>query len=354
MSLYDIVRAYADLGDHRTGTAVDGATRRWFATELAARGAKVAEVTFEFSRYDVSWSLTSDGAEVDSFPLFYEGLGAITTDKPWLGELPIGGADLLADLTIALAEAKASRRKGVVLVTGGDHLVALDRAPALTYGLPTLCVSAPTFATLQRASSVHFEFDARLADGHSGTILGLMGEASDRPVIISTPLSGWFGCAGERGTGIAIAMELATRLAQRRHVAVVGTSGHELDHLGVRRWLAAWPVQPLAVIDIGAGVAACGLDRRLSAHRRALTNHDSPGLRAALEPAGLPLVVNPPEWTGEASQWSTLGVPMLCVGGTFPWIRTPADLPDVSTAPALLDRAFSEMSIVVDAFLSSV
>ena len=55
--------------------------------------------------------------------------------------------------------------------------------------------------------------------------------------VISTPSSGWFTCAGERGPGIAALLALAEWAHARPdslHYLFVATSGHELDFLGAR------------------------------------------------------------------------------------------------------------------------
>ena len=88
-------------------------------------------------------------------------------------------------------------------------------------------------------------------------MVGYLGEGDfSRPVVVTTPLSGWFHCAGERGTGIAIALELAEGLARSYPVMVVGATGHELDYLGAKRYLEGISIRPAAVIHLGASVAA--------------------------------------------------------------------------------------------------
>jgi len=63
------------------------------------------------------------------------------------------------------------------------------------------------------------------------------------PLAIMTPRSGWFICASERGGGIAIWLGLAAALAampsRRRTVHMVASSGHELNHYGLRAYLGA-------------------------------------------------------------------------------------------------------------------
>ena len=73
------------------------------------------------------------------------------------------------------------------------------------------------------------------------------------PAADHDPLTGWFGCAGERGTGVAVLLDLVERFADRP-LLVLATGGHELDYLGVRQWVAARRAEhgerPVAVIHV--------------------------------------------------------------------------------------------------------
>ncbi len=78
-------------------------------------------------------------------------------------------------------------------------------------------------------------------------------------VVVSTPKTGWFHCAGERGTGIAVFLDLARRLAAgtRCDLTFVAFAGHELDYLGARRFRPSAPA-PSKVgvwLHIGADAA---------------------------------------------------------------------------------------------------
>jgi hypothetical protein len=77
-------------------------------------------------------------------------------------------------------------------------------------------------------------------------------------IVVSTPQSGWFRCAGERGPGIAMFLGLA-RWASKRpsgpSFLFVSTSGHELGGLGMLAFLkelAPPPEQVLGWIHLGA------------------------------------------------------------------------------------------------------
>jgi hypothetical protein len=79
-------------------------------------------------------------------------------------------------------------------------------------------------------------------------------------IVISTPISGWFRCGGERGPGIALALALAEwAAAEDLPCMVVGTSGHELGGLGMKAFLDEQAPHPDDVdcwLHLGAGFAA--------------------------------------------------------------------------------------------------
>jgi hypothetical protein len=80
--------------------------------------------------------------------------------------------------------------------------------------------------------------------------------------VLSTPRSGWFGCAGERGTGLAVWLMLAQWAARARlpvNVALVATSGHEYEYAGGERYIAELAPKPKDTalwLHLGANVAA--------------------------------------------------------------------------------------------------
>jgi hypothetical protein len=90
--LYQLVQAYAALGDHRTGTPVDQATIAWFATELGTRGARVDTVPYRFERYVAQCRLTADAAAVDALPLYYEAVGQVHSSRLHLAELAVNAS----------------------------------------------------------------------------------------------------------------------------------------------------------------------------------------------------------------------------------------------------------------------
>ena len=177
------------------------------------------------------------------------------------------------------------------------------------------------------------------------------------PILLTTPLTGWFTCAGERATGIAVLLHLVERLAERS-LLVVATGGHELHWFGAQRWVDA-RTEPLgAAVHVGASVAVeedvPGGGRRLASTRLAMTTlaeaAGSP-VAQALEPARLNLHPSTTSWIGEGRSWSQLGVPLLSFSGAGVDFHTPGDTPDRATSPAALVAAATGIGDAVEAFL---
>ncbi len=353
--LYRLVCEYADLGEHRTGTAVDRATTDWLAGLLRGAGAAVEFQPFEFSRYQAEWEVRVDGEPVQSIPLFYEGIGLASTNHPatmsWKPGLSHTGLDPAFDAFAR--QALADGAPAAVVATGGPTglLHAVNRAPILGSGLPTLLVPGRLGDRLGSAR-VEVTFDARILTGRSNNIIGRFGDGPiEETLVITTPISGWFRCAGERGTGIAVAIEVAAAIAQNQPVMFIGASGHELYHQGAQRAVREIAGPPQAIVHIGASVAAAAqppvngsailtpdLVARISADLGQSTE-----LSAVLAEVGIRTVVpqrpnDPEEWTGESRNWAHFNRPLFSLVGGFPFFHAPEDTPERATTPALLEK----------------
>lgn len=359
--LYKLVKEYAELGDHRTGTSVDERTSKWFAAQLSERGATIEMQEYQFDRYDARVKVTVDGKEVAAWPLYYAATGKVTTDNPYLGSLEVGPGGS-GTLNTLLAQARGINAPAVVVATLGaeGRLVALNRRPQLeAQGLPTVFVPGALANQLGRAK-VKLEFEAELKPAQSANVIARLGAPSEQaPVMVATSLTGWFKCAGERGTSIAVALELASEIAKLAPVVVVGATGQELYGLGVRQYLQQVRQQkvprPSAIVHLGGSIAAGTLGKadrgqrvmKLSEQRYVATSLSKPRhdkLIQSLRPLGLQTehnadqnARNPDRWRGEARLWCLFGVPLLSFAGVFPLFHTPDDLPELTTSPALLD-----------------
>jgi len=362
--LYQLVEAYSALGDHRTGTPLDHATLAWFATELGKRGARVDKIPYQFERYEAHCRLTADAAAVEALPLYYEAVGKVHSSRLHLAGLAINasipGNSIAPHLDEVIARARISGADAAILATSGagGHLVALNRAPVLGSGFPTVLVPGSALPMLRQAA-VHLDLDARLEPGASATVIGHLGPGdATNPVVVATPLSGWFRCAGERGTGIAIALQLSTDLAERWPVLVVGTTGHELQYFGLRRFLAAHALHPSAVIFLGADLATIPLGPESGAtvpsfHQARTTAGEglAKRLEEVLAPVRFPVRSNPAQWSGEGEEWVRLGAPLLSLASRSPLFHTAQDLPEHATSPEQLAVTQTAVSRAAQLFL---
>lgn len=353
MSLYSIVEEYASLGDHRTGTQVDHDTTDWFCDQLERVGARVESREFAVDIYRAEWRLVIDDEEVPSIPLFYEGVGSVRTSAVGRDVLEVQSYDGVFRDLLGIVEAahKASNEALVIsTVCANNSIYAINRKPELASGLPTLLVPGRLSGQLADAH-IELELDAFIESGQSRDTIGYFGTANQPPIVVTTPLSGWFSCAGERGTGIAVALSVAQSLAEVAPVILVATSGHELDYAGAWQYTRAVEQSPHLVVHVGASVAASehpprdGVAELTSAlqllthlpsdrHQRVGDVVSSLGVTAqAVAQPG-----DPWSWFGESSCWARFGAPMISLTGEFPLFHTPEDTIERATTQALLDR----------------
>ncbi|HJQ57084.1 MAG TPA: hypothetical protein VJ890_09275, partial [Vineibacter sp.] len=264
-ALYKTVTGYSQWPHHRTGTPEGKATVDWFEAELRARGAATSRWAYDYERYDWRASVTASGQPIDCIPLYYEGVGELATDAPFVRPVALPNNFDKSDLEQALSEAKGSGLRLSVFLTFG-RFGTLPPRPALvginvdpdksTSGQPTLLVSGVHLDAMA-SGAVTASISAKRIPDRAENVIGRMGSGDGAPLVITTPLTGWFTCAGERGTGIAVALELASQLAAEMPVAVIATTGHELENYGIRQQLkAGLGFAPRAVIHIGASLAA--------------------------------------------------------------------------------------------------
>jgi hypothetical protein len=340
--LYALVETYAGLGDHRTGTTVDTATRQWFAQEIEQRGGVVEELPYEFEQYVATGRVTAGGRELPMVPLFYSGVGEVDSAEPYIAEIDPTVTSVEAD--DALAVARASGYRVAVLATRAPEgrLVGINRAPSDPPGPIAVLVPGDAIDAL-RSGPVHVRVDARTRPATSATLVGRFTKRKRSrgrpPVVVTTPLTGWFGCAGERGTGIAVAFELANELAAKQPVVLVATTGHEIGFTGMHHYLANHEVDACAVIQLGASVAASEGDHaetRVALVDGLMPDLDEP-LSQALAPSGFRTMRHEGPWPTEGDGWRRRGIPVVSYVAVFDRFHTPDDVPHAVTSPAFLD-----------------
>ena len=362
--LYRVVDAYASLGDHRTGDAGDLATAPWLAGELRALGATVDVRPVTFQRYVAEWEVRLDGEVVESLPLFYEGVGRLRAAPATVMVDPRptpSGPTSTIELDGCAETANTARAAGrEVVVFALEHplglLAAPNRRPRAARSFPVIQVAGRHRRQLGAASTV-VDLDARIEPGRSANVVARFGTGPlSETVVVTTPISGWFRCGGERGTGIAVALALAEALAAQRPVLVLGATGHELATFGAELLDTEVEEAPRGVVHVGANaacaagppdgpaVATTATQGHLAAKlplRFAGRDAEGVAVEAALAPSGWRVsrprpATDPASWAGEASTWAPRGVTLLSVIDANPYFHTPQDVPEAVTSPAVL------------------
>ena len=362
--LFDLVEDYAAFGVHRSGTATQLLASRWLAGLLRERGAVVEEVSVEFERYVADWTVLIDGDEVEALPLFYEATGSTTTDDPrrWpafspTGTGPTGVSGALGDTGVERGELVVAATRNLLVL-----LAVSNRTPGPGSGVHVLQVAGRHGGALAEGAPVRASIDARIEPARCDNVIGRFGDPgpAGRLIIVTTPISGWFACAGELGTGIAAAVEVAARLSAETPVLFLGATGHELGAFGTAEFHRRFGARVDTVIHVGANVgcdwaASSELDAPDHSYMSArfagpVDLHEA--LSAAFAPTGHGLDTPPSErshWFGEAADW--LDAPcLLSLLGQNPWFHAPEDLPAVSCTAArteVVTDALTEAALAI-------
>lgn len=358
ISMLDVLEHYANLGVHRTGTEVDRATTAWLEGLLGTMDARVTRHRYEFPMVQGSAALTGTLNDIPLMPLYYAGSGTMETDRVHVAAMSPGEghdpAEVEQDLAVIVAQARTAGAEMALVATrcANDSLSAINRAPDEAFDFPICLGPGYAFACLKE-STPQVRFDVRLAEASSDNLIAELGSQDDPrpPLVITTPTSGWFTCAGERGTGLAVALSVAQAIAGEHPVLLVLTSGHELGYLGGRRFVEQFEGGIAGVLHIGSCVAdkACFDVQRGVFQPGALGSvsnlHDSgfatvagnlARLGVALRQPARPL--DPACWVGESELWAPRDVPMVSVAGASPTFHTPEDTFESAASAELLER----------------
>jgi hypothetical protein len=282
--LYSTVKKYVSLGEHRTGTPVDSLTVEWLSDELQTVGFDVKYTKFSLRQFfpeKVSVSIPGNNRSFDAFPFWYlnENInlspeGYLTTDTSLN---VVKGKIVLLNFTFGQSGKSADDIQRIIqkLIQAGttaiigykenkaDEIVAFNvPVSAKPWDIPIVIVS-PSDAeniALLKDRIVRVTITGAFKDVEARNIYGKIG-SGDRFVVISTPISGWFRCGGERGPGIAIWLALAKWVAAQKlpyTFVFTGNSGHEMDFRGAHEFLkkdAPSPDKTQLWIHLGAGIA---------------------------------------------------------------------------------------------------
>lgn len=283
------VQAYYDFGTHRTAHEGDLQTSAWLGNRFRALGLETDEHRFSLRQFFLSEASIEDGSgRIPAFPIWLPratpptGLtAALTVVNESTPERDIRGSIAWLQPSVASAAARrtlddkavAAGAAAIVFATtdrGGTGLFqavnAERRYVDAQRPVPTLIFGSAESERLRRSvgREVTLHLTGRLVEqAEASSVLGsrIVDERADW-IVISTPSSGWFTNAGERGPGIAMLLALAEWVSRRPdglNYMFVATSGHELDYLGARllheAGLAPEPARTRAWVHLGAQIA---------------------------------------------------------------------------------------------------
>ena len=282
---------YVKFGEKRAGGPGDTACGEWLADELQRAGYVIQRQTFSAPFFAQRRAELAVGDAVMAVypqpivvPTGAEGLSGplVRVDSAGRFSGSLDGAIALVDLAFArwsstlspgvrgpIEAAFTAGAKAAVAITNGPSgkVIALNadgRGPMFK-GPVALLAPEDAGPALAGAMTGH---EARLiVEGESGrrpafNFVGRIDRGKGRWLAVSTPRSGWFTCAAERGPGVAVWLDLARWAVSALpdyDLAFICNTGHEYEYLGAAeamKEIAPPPEETRFWLHLGANVAA--------------------------------------------------------------------------------------------------
>jgi len=275
--LYDDVSKYVAIGIHRTATDGDNKTSEWIKGILDKNGFKTEYLYFPVKQFFPEKTiLTINNKQINVFPLWpvatpNVNITAAIADPDKNQNNDVAGK--IAIVRIASLDDKTDSKIKAVIATGAKAVVviyanaageiaAINTLPNTSWNVPVVQVAPKDAFLLDNTSTATLTITGTLKDVQARNVIGVIGNGP-KSVIISTPISGWFTCGGERGPGIAIFNALAAWIGSQKNLSYkfifIANSGHELaDHQGAHIFLETKAPKPADVrlwVHLGASIA---------------------------------------------------------------------------------------------------
>ena len=285
------LRRYVGLGIKQSGGAGDAACGHWLAGELEAAGFVVEKPAISVPWFEAGRCEISTGAAQAALwpqpivtPTPQAGVSGplVRVDPEGRADAPLAGAIALVDLpygrwSSALARpvrapigaAIAGGAAAVAVITNGPtgRVIALNadgRAPIFSrpVGLLAPMEAQPFLAAALRHEPATVTIAGRGGHRPAFNLIGRLVRGNLPWIAVSTPRSGWFACAGERGGGVAAWLALARwapAALPGHNLAFLCNSGHEYENLGAQAALktaAPSPAETAFWLHLGANLAA--------------------------------------------------------------------------------------------------
>jgi hypothetical protein len=282
---------YIGFGSKQAGGAGDNACGAWLSSEIEALGFKVEQQPvsvpyFVPERADLRCgdSKASVWPQPIVVPTGPEGVTGplVRIDGAGRPAGPLAGAIALLELPHArwstaiakpvrepIAAAFAAGARAVVVITNGPtgKVIALNADGRKPMFAGPVALLAPADAGPFLAAAIKGDPATLTVTGENGrrpasNFIGRLDRGKQSWLAVSTPRSGWYGCAGERGGGIAAWLWLArwaSKAVTRHNLAFICNTGHEYENLGAAEALKATAPRPADThfwLHLGANVAS--------------------------------------------------------------------------------------------------
>jgi hypothetical protein len=279
-----VLERYQSFGDKASGGPGDMASGEWLEGELRAMGYACQRQIYDMPAYDGDATLTCGAARAVMIP---QAIVVPTSPAGVNGPLYVAaaGRDGRGIALVVLPHARWSSIVGaigqrvtaafsagasaVVIVTTGPtgEALALNAPPDKSLFDRPVGVMAPRDAgpflqAADRGETATFRMAGRSFRRPAFNVTATLKTGAAKTLVLSTPRSGWFGCAGERGSGMAAYLQLVRWAARARlpvDIALISTSGHEYENAGGEHFiqeLAPNPDKTALWVHLGANVAA--------------------------------------------------------------------------------------------------
>jgi hypothetical protein len=351
MNLIDLVAAYDNLGYHRTGLDTELKTGQLLCNAISNPGGKIEFHKFPYLHCASESSVRLDHHEINSIPLHYESANTVrNSSNVEIASVDTSQAEIQVHTEIQkiMERAKRNLRDAVVLATQCDSnsLHALNVTPTLKNNLPVILVPGSEAYCLS-SQAIAVESETFLSEKTGTNIVAHFGDHKlEDSLVITTPISGWFHCAGERGTGISVAINLAAYLGSGRPVSLVLTTGHELGYLGGFEFTSSLEQGPVGVIHIGSCVGACNSElityTNLAADQYRAIENIVTDITEKIISVARPLETT--NWVGESECWARFGCPVLSIAGSNSLFHTPEDRLPEATNHEFLAHTFQVLA----------
>lgn len=387
--LYADVLRYERFGHHRTASRGDVLTSRWLAERLRRMGFAVELQPFAHELFEPEkGELTVEDVSIPTFPLWpvketaAEGVGGrlVRNRLAGPGEIALVRLPYAPNASLGfpgyaelINDAVSAGPAAVIGVTEGPtgEVIALNvPADAEAWPMPVALIGSRRAESLMSDRSDSVSANLRQRGRRRAAVAHNV--IARRPgrgpmVVVSTPTSGWFTCAGERGSGIALFLAMARHCSARfdRPLLFLATSGHEFEGLGSRVALAAAGPDPASVgawIHIGANVAGADIDLTQNPIGRIDRPFGRRGVGATaplfastrrifqgIEGYSPAVPLSEINAVGDVSHYLRAGyTSLLGLVGAHPLHHTTLDVADLATTPNLLHQALQPLIQTVE------